>query len=174
MTDSEFSSVITTYRPALVAYVLNRGYASRADADDLVQDVLTTIWARHAHHRFRDDSSVVTWLCQCVKQRAIDLRRLRNGPTRREDRAGYTAVQEEIVAGRELREQARDVAATVTDPLIKQALDLWCDGCTWREIAIAVDATPATVRKWVRETVSELAREEKDYEACEAPAQALC
>ena len=161
MTDPEFFSAITTYRPTLVAYALNRGYASRADADDLVQDVLAAIWARHAHHRFRDDSSVATWLCQCVKQRAIDLRRLRNGPARREDRAGYAAARDEIVAGWELRERARDALATVTDPLIQRALDLWCDGCTWREIAIAVDATPATVRKWVRETVSELAREEE-------------
>lgn len=160
MTDTEFSSAIDTHRPALVAYTLARGYASRADAEDTVQDVLAAIWARQAHHGFRAESGVYTWLCQCIKQRAVDLVRLRDGPARRVDPAGYATVQDEREATGALAERARELIATVTDPIVQQALDLWCDGCTWREIAIEVDATPETVRKWVRETVEELAREE--------------
>lgn len=160
MTDTQFSQAIDTLRPALVSYALARGYASRMDVEDLIQAVLTVIWTRKAHHEFRGDADVFTWLCQCVKQRAIDLRRLRDGPKRYEDRAGYANALEEIAAGDALRERARELIATVADPIVQRALELWCDGCTWREIAIAVDATPETVRKWVKETLSELREEE--------------
>lgn len=160
MTDQQFTDAITEHRPALVAYARARGYA---DAEDTVQDVLAAIWARKAHHEFREDAGVYTWLCQCVKQRAIDLLRLRDGPARHEDRVGYVNAQDEMAAEGALRERARELIATVADPIVQQALELWCDGCTWREIAIAVDATPETVRKWVREAFAELAKDEEVF-----------
>ena len=161
MTNTEFAQAVEEHRAGLVSYARARGYATRGDAEDTVQDVLTAVWARGAYRTFRGDSNVFTWLCQCVRQRAIDLLRRRSVPERKEDHIGYLDVQDEGRAVGELADRARELVSTVADPIIQQALELWLDGCEWREIAIAVDATPQTIRRWVRETLSGLAREEE-------------
>ena len=159
MTNTEFAQAVETHRHNLVVYALARGYATHADVEDTIQDVLTALWARKAHQTFRGDSSVYTWLCQCVKNRAIDLLRQR-GVASRSGLTNYQDAQDEVRAAGAVADRAREFVATVSDPIVQQALELWLDGCQWREIAIAVDATPETVRKWVRETLRELAKEE--------------
>lgn len=158
VTDAEFAEVVEQHREGLVAYVLSRGYAAtRGDAEDIVQDVLTTIWARGAYHAFRGDSNVSTWLSQCARRRAIDVMRRRNTPERKEDSMGYLESREDSRANVSTIEGVREIAATVTDPIMKQALEMWLDGCQWGEIAIAVDAHPVTVRLRVKETIDTLA-----------------
>lgn len=75
---ASFIELFDHYAPRLKAFLRKRG-ASPAQAEDLVQDVLLTVWQRAAQYD-RSQASVSTWVFTIARNRQIDALRRERRP----------------------------------------------------------------------------------------------
>jgi len=65
-----FAALFKIYAPRLKAFLIRRGHAP-AVAEDLVQDVMLTLW--HKAHTYQEERGAVsTWLFRIAKNRGVD------------------------------------------------------------------------------------------------------
>jgi len=82
-----YARLFDHYAPGIEAYLVRLG-ASRANAEEITQDVMLTLW-RKAHLFDAARSSVTTWLYRIARNRAID--------TARRNRVDYVDTMDAIL-----------------------------------------------------------------------------
>jgi RNA polymerase sigma-70 factor, ECF subfamily len=139
------------YAPTLLALGA-RILGSRADAEEVVQEVFLRVWD-HAGRYDAARSSVSTWLILIARSRAIDRLRTRKVVERTHETAGLDAPRDhaspeglETVLIRERRERVRRELADLPREQ-RQVLEMaFYDGLSQSEIAAKADLPLGTVK----------------------------
>jgi RNA polymerase sigma-70 factor, ECF subfamily len=139
------------YAPTLLALGA-RILGSRADAEEVVQEVFLRVWD-HAGRYDAARSSVSTWLILIARSRAIDRLRTRKVVERTHETAGLDAPRDhaspeglETVLIRERRERVRRELADLPREQ-RQVLEMaFYDGLSQSEIAAKADIPLGTVK----------------------------
>lgn len=133
----------------------------RAEAEDVLQEVFTTIW--HKAHQFDPNrASPIAWLAMIARNKAID--RLRTQPARgtltaiefADDIAdtGATPLQTAVSADeRERLEACMSQLDTRRQTLIRAA---FFDGSTYEELAQRISSPLGSVKSWIRRGLLQL------------------
>lgn len=155
-----YCELVARYQDRLFSF-LSRSVASRADAEDLAQDIL--VQAFGAIRSFRSDASFKTWLFRIAHNRLVDYsRRTRKrnqvvaaslddraeGDGALDERLGGPREQEpphELCRG-ELSEAVRAAVAALSDKLRSVIVLYDFEGCTYEEIAAVVGIPIGTVK----------------------------
>ncbi|MGF1454677.1 MAG: sigma-70 family RNA polymerase sigma factor [Alphaproteobacteria bacterium] len=153
-----FSSIFDYFAPRLKGYLINLGSDS-ASAEEIVQDVMLTVW-RKAEQFDRRQASASTWLFTIARNRRIDiLRRERNPAFDPEDPMFVPdpepAPDDAVLAGQ--RQERLHAAITV---LPKEQRDLlylaFFNGLSHRDIAKHTGIALGTVKSRLRLAFSRL------------------
>jgi len=133
----------------------------RGDAEDVLQEVFTTIWRKAAQY---DPAlaSPITWLSMLARNRAID--KLRTGGHERQ--AGPIDLAEDVAdaapspaAATELGDDRRRLTACL-DQLETQRSKLiriaFFEGTTYEELAARCGSPLGTVKSWIRRGLAQL------------------
>ena len=75
--EQSFEAIIRGYYPRVVGYVSL--IHSRIDAEDIAQDVFSTLWEKRHSLEFTDEDHLAAWILKCAKTKSID--RLRRKKT---------------------------------------------------------------------------------------------
>jgi RNA polymerase sigma-70 factor (ECF subfamily) len=128
--------------------------ASRADAEDVVQDAFISFW--------RSRSSVadpVAYLFACVKHCALDWQRSRRRRTQREEQVARPEMEPMFTATAESNERQAAIEDALRDLPAEQAevlvLKIWGE-LTFPQIAEALDIPPNTAASRYRYALSKL------------------
>lgn len=153
-----FSEVFDYFAPRLKGYLINLGSDS-ASAEEIVQDVMLTVW-RKAEQFDRRQASASTWLFTIARNRRIDiLRRERNPSFDPEDPMFVPdpepAPDDAVVAGQ--RQERLHAAITVLPKEQRDLLDLaFFKGMSHRDIAKQTGVALGTVKSRLRLAFSRL------------------
>jgi RNA polymerase sigma factor (sigma-70 family) len=136
-----------------------RVLGDEADAQDVLQDVFTTIWAKAG--RFdAAKASAITWLSVLARNRAIDRLRARREPAAPLDQAAEVASGEPSQL--EVLEQAqdRDRLMNCLDELDERARTMirsaFLDGASYPELAQRAEVPLPTMKSWIRRGLQRL------------------
>jgi RNA polymerase sigma-70 factor (ECF subfamily) len=147
-----YSQLFAYYAPRVKSYLMRLG-ADNAQAEEIAQDVMVTVW-RKAGLFDRTQASVSTWIFRVARNRRIDL-------FRRAKRPDLDPEEEMILpsgvpapdAGIEALETETRVRAAMKD-LPEEQLSLlrlaFYDGLSHREIADKLDVPLGTVKSRIR------------------------
>jgi RNA polymerase sigma-70 factor, ECF subfamily len=147
-----FSELFAYYAPRVKSYLLRLG-ADNAQAEEIAQDVMVTVW-RKASLFDRTQASVSTWIFRVARNRRIDLFRRAKRPDLDPEEemilpAGVAAPDAQVET---LETEAR-VRAAMKD-LPEEQLSLlrlaFYDGLSHREIADKLDVPLGTVKSRIR------------------------
>ena len=162
--DGSSESVAALYETyGTLAFTLAyRIVGDRGTAEEVVQEAFVAMW-RNAARYDRDRGSVRTWLCQIVRNRALD--RLRGTSRRARQHASLEeltslAGPSDVVADAVERDEARRVAAAVAalPHGQRQAIELaYYAGCTQSEIARLTALPLGTIKGRTRTAMRALA-----------------
>lgn len=75
--EQSFEAIIRGYYPRVVGYVSL--IHNRIDAEDIAQDVFSTLWEKRHSLEFTDEDHLAAWILKCAKTKSID--RLRRKKT---------------------------------------------------------------------------------------------
>jgi RNA polymerase sigma-70 factor, ECF subfamily len=157
---SAFDDLTLHYAPRLKAWLLNRGEGD-ATSEDIVQDVLVSVWQKAASFD-GSKASFSTWVYRMTRNRWIDHKRKhdRMHPVAPEDMATLAdSAVESAHAGLEEAEAAeavRDALATLP-PEQKQMLHLaFFEGLSHSEIAARTGIAIGTVKSRIRAPLKKL------------------
>lgn len=147
-----FSEIFAYYAPRLKSYVLRLG-SDDALAEEIVQDVMVTVW-RKASLFDRRQASVSTWIFRIARNRRIDLfRRSRKPNLDPEEPLVLPApapAPESAVEAQDVEAQVRDAMATLPEEQLQMIKLAFYEGLTHREIAERVDLPLGTVKSRIR------------------------
>jgi RNA polymerase sigma-70 factor, ECF subfamily len=147
-----FSELFAYYAPRVKSYLLRLG-ADNAQAEEIAQDVMVTVW-RKASLFDRTQASASTWIFRVARNRRIDLFRRAKRPDLDPEEemilpAGVAAPDAQVET---LETEAR-VRAAMKD-LPEEQLSLlrlaFYDGLSHREIADKLDVPLGTVKSRIR------------------------
>ena len=147
-----YSELFAYYAPRVKSYLLRLG-ADNAQAEEIAQDVMVTVW-RKASLFDRTQASVSTWIFRVARNRRIDLFRRAKRPDLDPEEemilpAGVAAPDAQVET---LETEAR-VRAAMKD-LPEEQLSLlrlaFYDGLSHREIADKLDVPLGTVKSRIR------------------------
>lgn len=147
-----YSELFAYYAPRVKSYLLRLG-ADNAQAEEIAQDVMVTVW-RKANLFDRTQASVSTWIFRIARNRRIDLFRRAKRPDLDPEEemilpAGVAAPDAQVEA---LETETR-VRAAMRD-LPEEQLSLlrlaFYDGLSHREIADKLDVPLGTVKSRIR------------------------
>lgn len=147
-----YSELFAYYAPRVKSYLLRLG-ADNAQAEEIAQDVMVTVW-RKASLFDRRQASVSTWIFRVARNRRIDLFRRAKRPDLDPEEemilpAGVAAPDAQVEA---LETETR-VRAAMRD-LPEEQLSLlrlaFYDGLSHREIADKLDVPLGTVKSRIR------------------------
>jgi RNA polymerase sigma-70 factor (ECF subfamily) len=147
-----YSELFAYYAPRVKSYLLRLG-ADSAQAEEIAQDVMVTVW-RKAGLFDRTQASVSTWIFRVARNRRIDLfRRAKRPDLDPEEQmilpAGVPAPDAQV----EVMETETRVRAAMKD-LPEEQLSLlrlaFYDGLSHREIADKLDVPLGTVKSRIR------------------------
>ncbi len=132
----------------------------RGDAEDVLQEVFTTVWRKAAQFD-RAKASAMTWLSMTARNRAID--RLRASPPRPlddlsvaeeiPDFAPQPAQVAEHASDRERLEHCLDSLEPRRRSLIRLA---FLDGSSYEELARRIGSPLGSVKSWIRRGLGQL------------------
>ncbi|MEM6851482.1 MAG: sigma-70 family RNA polymerase sigma factor [Pseudomonadota bacterium] len=147
-----FARIFNYYAPRVKGYLLRLG-AGDAQAEEIVQDVMLTVWRKAATFD-RTQASVSTWLFRIARNRRIDLiRRQAKGdidPMEPLLQPSETPQPDEQISALEREERVR---AAVADLPVEQAELLrmaFFEGKSHREIADTAGVALGTVKSRLR------------------------
>jgi len=149
MADSCSESAATfyrRYRPVALAVIVPR-IASRAVAEEIVQDVFVELWQRAASYS-SDRGTVATWVRLVARSRAIDSIRRRRRAAKLEDPRSHLspAAPDEGLACQWMRGHL-EAALTELTPSQSQLIELkYARGLSHEEIARRLDTPVGTVK----------------------------
>jgi RNA polymerase sigma factor (sigma-70 family) len=146
-----FAELFAEWAPRFKGFAMRRGMAS-AQADDLVQDIMLTVW-RKADHYDSQRASASTWLFTIARNRFIDCVRREQRPTVELDDPALVASEPSAVAQIETREEQHRIRAALDDLPAEQAQILeraYYGGETLKGIALDLDLPEGTVKSRVR------------------------
>ncbi len=147
-----YSELFAYYAPRVKSYLMRLG-ADNAQAEEIAQDVMVTVWRKAALFD-RAQASVSTWIFRVARNRRIDLFRRAKRPELDPEEemilpAGVAAPDAQVEA---LETEAR-VRAAMRD-LPEEQLSLlrlaFYDGLSHREIADKLDVPLGTVKSRIR------------------------
>jgi RNA polymerase sigma-70 factor, ECF subfamily len=147
-----YAEIFAYYAPRVKSYLMRLG-ADNAQAEEIAQDVMITVW-RKASLFDRRQASVSTWIFRVARNRRIDVfRRTKRPELDPEEQmilpAGVAAPEERVEAAEteaRVREAMKDLPPEQLE-LLKLA---FYDGLSHREIADKLDVPLGTVKSRIR------------------------
>jgi RNA polymerase sigma-70 factor (ECF subfamily) len=140
-----FSTLMARHRRTVLAYALTQ-LGDREEAEDVAQE--TFVRAYFALRRLRDPLSWEAWLMRIARNLCRDAQRRRQvrraEPIEEHDPEGDSSPEELALA----RERRRQVSAAVAELPEKLRVPLqmhYASGCTYREIALALELPESTI-----------------------------
>jgi len=147
-----FAELFAYYAPRVKSYLLRLG-ADNAQAEEIAQDVMVTVWRKAALFD-RAQASVSTWIFRIARNRRIDVfRRGRKPDLDPEETMILPAGVDAPDAGIEAMETEARVRAAMKDLPEEQLLLLrlaFYEGLSHREIADRLDVPLGTVKSRIR------------------------
>ena len=147
-----YAELFGYYAPRVKSYLMRLG-ADNAQAEEIAQDVMVTVW-RKAQLFDRQQASVSTWIFRIARNRRIDLfRRAKRPALDPEETMILPAGVEAPDARVEAMETENRVRAAMKDLPEEQASLLrlaFYDGLSHREIADKLDVPLGTVKSRIR------------------------
>jgi len=132
----------------------------RSDAEDVAQDVLTRVWV-HAHAYEHTQGSLVTWLSQITRNRAIDLMRQNSAWRQRHvhatDRCSDIDVESLMTTNRDA-EVLRSALASLPDSQRVLLEHAYYRGSSHSELARSFGLPLGTVKTRIRTGLAALKR----------------
>lgn len=147
-----YAGLFGYYAPRVKSYLIRLG-ADNAQAEEIAQDVMVTVW-RKANLFDREQASVSTWIFRIARNRRIDLfRRAKRPDLDPEETMILPSGAEAPDARVEAKETESRVRAAMRD-LPEEQLSLlrlaFYDGLSHREIADKLDVPLGTVKSRIR------------------------
>lgn len=149
---SAFADLFAFFAPRVKAYVLRLG-ANGAQAEELAQEVMITVW-RKAHLFDRTQASVSTWIFRIARNRRIDLLRRQTDADINPDEPSLQPqafeAADDLLTAAEREDQVR--AALVALPEEQRALlqQAFYEGLSHRDIAERSGLPLGTVKSRIR------------------------
>lgn len=147
-----YAELFGYYAPRVKSYLLRLG-ADNAQAEEITQDVMVTVW-RKAQLFDRAQASVSTWIFRIARNRRIDVfRRTRKPDLDPEEPMILPSAAEAPDARIEIMETETRVRAAMKDLPEEQLLLLrmaFYEGLSHREIADKLDVPLGTVKSRIR------------------------
>lgn len=145
-----FSDLFTHFAPRIKGFLINSG-ADNAMADELVQEVMTTLW-RKAHQFDPTRASVATWIFTIARNRRIDMLRRANRPEPEDLPWGPEPApdQTDVIALRQDSDMLAAALKTLPTPqrdLIEKA---YFGNLTQAQIAAATGLPLGTIKSRIR------------------------
>jgi len=131
----------------------------RDEAEDVLQDVYVSVWAR-ADSFDRDRSSPITWLATIARNRAIDRLRSRRIPAEALDQAAQVPDDKPdaftCVTEAEERKRLRDCLARLEAPHREAIRSAFFDGLAYSHLALRDNVPLGTMKSWIRRGLLQL------------------
>ena len=147
-----YSELFGYYAPRVKSYLMRLG-ADNAQAEEIAQDVMVTVW-RKAGLFDRRQASVSTWIFRVARNRRIDVFRRTRRPDLDPEETMILPSAAEAPEGRvEAMETERRVREAMKDLPEEQMLLLrlaFYEGLSHREIAEKLDVPLGTVKSRIR------------------------
>ncbi|MEO1015985.1 MAG: sigma-70 family RNA polymerase sigma factor [Pseudomonadota bacterium] len=147
-----FQELFTFFSPRLRGYLARLG-ADETLAEELVQEVMTTVW-RKAGQYDRRQASVSTWIFQIARNRRIDAHRRASKPALQPDEPALRPPEPEEPDFLLGRAQTEDLVRAALDELPEEQLSIlkaaFYDGLSHSEIADAFGLPLGTVKSRIR------------------------
>ena len=147
-----FAQLFEFFAPRLKSYMQQLG-ADAAQAEDLVQDVMVTVW-RKAGQYDPAKASVSTWIFRIARNRRIDVHRRTNKPDLEPDepllRPAEPEQPDDLLGHKQMEAQVRDEIAKLPPEQLKLLKAAFYDGLSHSEIAEAYDLPLGTVKSRIR------------------------
>lgn len=133
----------------------------RGEAEDVLQEVYTTVWNKAAQFD-ASRASAITWLAMIARNRAIDRLRASPAPSRQapieiaemvEDPASSPLGEAEDAADRERLGACMDQLDSRRRTLIRTA---FFEGATYEDLAARIGSPLGSVKSWIRRGLLQL------------------
>ncbi len=147
-----FDSLFSFFAPRLKSYMMRLG-ASEAEAEELAQDVLVTVW-RKADSFDANQANASTWIFRIARNRRIDaIRRDRPLPLFTDDTAFMPADlphPEDHLNGRQIEACVREALLCLPEEQETLLRSAFFDGMTHSDIAEQTNLPLGTVKSRIR------------------------
>lgn len=149
---TSFGRLFEYYAPRLKSYLKRMG-AEDAGAEEVVQDVMLTVW-RKAGQFDESQASVSTWIFRIARNRQIDLFRKSAKPELSPDEPMLQPAEEiapdETLSRSQIESTVREQLATLPAEQLDLLKAAFYDGLSHSEIAEAFDLPLGTVKSRIR------------------------
>jgi RNA polymerase sigma-70 factor, ECF subfamily len=147
-----FSELFSFYAPRIKSYMLRLG-AGDAEAEELAQDVMITVWQKAGLYD-RRQASVSTWMFRIARNRRIDVqRRQRRTDLNPDDatlRPPELAQPDDLLARGQLEAVVRSELVKLPADQLRLLQAAFYDGLSHSEIARAFNLPLGTVKSRIR------------------------
>ncbi len=161
-----FADLFAHFGPRIKGFIQRRG-VEPSQAEDLVQDVMLTVWRRAALYR-RDQGSVSTWIFTIARNRHIDvIRRERRPQIDPEDPmlAGDPQPEgETIVSQSQIASRLRQAIQTLPPDQVAVLKKNFFEDKSHSEIASELGLPLGTVKSRVRLALAKLRQSAEEFE----------
>ncbi|WCL54551.1 sigma-70 family RNA polymerase sigma factor [Gimibacter soli] len=166
-----FAELFAWYGPRLKAFALKGGLEDSA-ADDLVQDVMLTVWRKAALFD-PAKAAASTWIFTILRNRRIDLLRRGTLPTQEIDAAERVAADgedpEEATSGEQLATLVKDRMASLSPEQAEVIHKAFFEDKSHSDVAAELGLPLGTVKSRIRLALAHLrGRLEKEIEVSDA------
>lgn len=149
---SAYAELFGYYAPRVKSYLMRLG-ADGAQAEEIAQDVMVTVW-RKASLFDRRQASVSTWIFRIARNRRIDVFRRTKRPDLDPEEtmilpAGVEAPEERVEA-METEVRVREAMRDLPEEQLQLLRLAFYDGLSHREIADKLDVPLGTVKSRIR------------------------
>jgi RNA polymerase sigma-70 factor (ECF subfamily) len=159
-----FAALFRTFQPRIRAYLMRLG-ADPAQADELVQETMVTVW-RRAGTFDRRQAAVATWLFTIARNKRIDaLRRERRPEFDPNDPAlvpGPTPLPDAQLDASQRQDQVRAAIRTLPEEQAALLRQAFVDGLSHRDIADRTGLPLGTVKSRLRLAMGHLRKSLRD------------
>jgi RNA polymerase sigma-70 factor, ECF subfamily len=147
-----YAELFSYYAPRVKSYLMRLG-ADNAQAEEIAQDVMVTVW-RKAGLFDRRQASVSTWIFRVARNRRIDVFRRTKRPELDPDEemilpAGVEAPEHRVEAA-ETEARVREAMKGLPEEQLELLKLAFYDGLSHREIAEKLDVPLGTVKSRIR------------------------
>lgn len=147
-----FAELFSYYAPRVKGFMLRLG-AADAEAEELAQDVMITVWQKAAMYD-RTQASVSTWIFRIARNRRIDAQRRQRRPELNADdpilQPPEIQTPDETVSREQLDSVVRDRLTCLPQDQLILIQAAFYDGLSHSEIARAFNLPLGTVKSRIR------------------------